>query len=54
MPGGGRMENHIATFDYMPEDEVIGHDVLVKVEWKTGQKKQTEEIKLHKKPWYKK
>ncbi|WP_348710441.1 DUF4944 domain-containing protein [Bacillus subtilis] len=54
MPGGGRMEDHIATFDYMPEDEVIGHDVLVKVEWRTGQKKQTEEIKLHKKPWYKK
>ncbi|MED4613052.1 DUF4944 domain-containing protein [Bacillus subtilis] len=54
MPGGGRMEDHIATFDYMPEDEVIGHDVLVKVEWKTGQKKQTEAIKLHKKLWYKK
>ncbi|MDR4435288.1 DUF4944 domain-containing protein [Bacillus tequilensis] len=54
MPGGGQMEDHIATFDYMPEDEVIGHDVLVKVEWKTGGgKKQTEEIKLHKKPWYK-
>ncbi|MER0467954.1 DUF4944 domain-containing protein [Bacillus cabrialesii subsp. cabrialesii] len=53
MPGGGYMEDHIATFDYMPEDEVIGHDVLVKVEWKTGGKKQTEEIKLHKKPWYK-
>lgn len=35
MPGGGRMEDHIATFDYMPEDEVIGHDVLVKVEWRT-------------------
>lgn len=51
MPGEGRMEDHIATFDYMPEDEVIGHDVLVKVEWRTGQKKQTEEIKLHKKPW---
>lgn len=47
------MEDHIATFDFMPEDEVIGHDVLVKVEWKTDEKKQTEEIKLHKKPWYK-
>ncbi|OBA04202.1 DUF4944 domain-containing protein [Bacillus subtilis] len=53
MPGGGYKEDHIATFDYMPEDEVIGHDLLVKVEWKTGGKKQTEEIKLHKKPWYK-
>ncbi|WP_338442460.1 DUF4944 domain-containing protein [Bacillus spizizenii] len=53
MPGGGHMEDHIATFNYMPEDEVIGHDVLVKVEWKTGEKKQTEKIKLHKKPWYK-
>lgn len=54
MPGGGQMEDHIATFDYMPEDEVIGHDVLVKVEWKTGGgKKQTDEIKLYQKPWYK-
>ncbi|WP_426982576.1 DUF4944 domain-containing protein [Bacillus cabrialesii] len=53
MPGGGYKEDHIATFDYMPEDEVIGHDLLVKVEWKTGGKKQTEAIKLHKKPWYK-
>ncbi|MCY9307445.1 YdhH/YoaO family protein [Bacillus inaquosorum] len=53
MPGGGHMEDHIATFDFMPEDEVIGHDVLVKVEWKTDEKKQTEEIKLHKKLWYK-
>ncbi|MCY9235776.1 YdhH/YoaO family protein, partial [Bacillus spizizenii] len=53
MPGEGHMEDHIATFNNMPEDEVIGHDILVKVEWKTGEKKQTEEIKLYKKPWYK-
>ncbi|MEK5081859.1 DUF4944 domain-containing protein [Bacillus sp. FSL H8-0515] len=53
MADGGEMEDHIATFDYMPEDEVIGHELLVKVEWKTGEKRQTEEIKLHRKPWYK-
>ncbi|NTU25541.1 DUF4944 domain-containing protein [Bacillus tequilensis] len=54
MSGGGQMPDHISTLDYMPEDEVIGHDVLVKVEWKTGGgKKQIEEIKLYQKPWYK-
>ncbi|WP_367386831.1 DUF4944 domain-containing protein [Bacillus vallismortis] len=52
MPDGGYMEDHIATFDFMPEEEVIGHDLVVKVEWKTGEKKQTEEMKLHKKSWY--
>ncbi|TYS11566.1 DUF4944 domain-containing protein [Bacillus subtilis] len=52
MPDGGHMEDHIATFDFMPEEEVIGHDLVVKVEWKTGEKKQTEEMKLHKKSWY--
>ncbi len=46
------MEDHIATFNYMPEDEVIGHDVLEsRVEDRP--KEQTEEIKLHKNPWYK-
>ncbi|MBG9768749.1 DUF4944 domain-containing protein [Bacillus vallismortis] len=49
MPEGGQMPDHIATFDFMPEEEVIGHDLLVKVEWKTGGKKQTEDIKLYKK-----
>lgn len=39
MPEGGQMPDHIATFDFMPEEEVIGHDLLVKVEWKTGDKK---------------
>ncbi|MBL3646932.1 DUF4944 domain-containing protein [Bacillus sp. RHFS10] len=52
MPDGVCMEDHIATFDFMPEEEVIGHDLVVKVEWKTGEKKQTEEMKLHKKSWY--
>ncbi|MGF7533008.1 DUF4944 domain-containing protein [Bacillus mexicanus] len=54
MPGGGQMEDHIATFDYMPEEEVVGHEILAKVEWRTGEKRQTEELKLHQKPWYKK
>lgn len=38
--------------NFMLEEEVIGHDLLVKVEWKTGDKKQTEDIKLYKKIWY--
>lgn len=53
MPGGGQMEDHIATFDFMPEDEVIGHDVVVKVEWKTGKEEHTDQMRLQEKPWYK-
>lgn len=41
------------VFDFMPEDEVIGHDVVVKVEWKTGREKHTDKIRLQEKPWYK-
>ncbi|MDI5789191.1 DUF4944 domain-containing protein [Bacillus licheniformis] len=39
MDGGGHMEDHIATFDFMPEEDVIGHALSVKVEWKPEMKK---------------
>lgn len=38
LPGGGHMEDHIATFNDMPEDEVIVHDVLVKVSGRQARK----------------
>lgn len=53
MDGGGHMEDHIATFDFMPEEDVIGHALSVKVEWKTGDEENTETMKLNKIPWYK-
>lgn len=39
MSGGGYMEDYIVIFNNMFEDEVIGYDILVKVEWKIGEKK---------------
>ncbi|MCY7779654.1 YdhH/YoaO family protein [Bacillus haynesii] len=51
--GGGHMEDHIATFDFMPEEDVIGHALSVKVEWKTGDEENAEIMKLNKIPWYK-
>lgn len=53
MDDGGHMEDHIATFDFMPEEDVIGHALSVKVEWKTGDEENAEIIKLTKIPWYK-
>ena len=53
MDGGGHMEDHIATFDFMPEEDVIGHALSVKVEWKTGDEENAETMKLNKIPWYK-
>ncbi|KUL16718.1 YoaO [Bacillus paralicheniformis] len=53
MEGGGYMEDHIATFDFMPEEDVIGHALSVKVEWKTGDEENAEKMKLTKIPWYK-
>ena len=53
MDDGGHMEDHIATFDFMPEEDVIGHALSVKVEWKTGDEENAEIMKLTKIPWYK-
>ncbi|MBY8913747.1 YdhH/YoaO family protein [Bacillus sp. YC2] len=46
LEGGGVGEDHIQTFEYMPENEVIGHEITVEVEWKTNNKTYREKFKL--------
>ncbi|WP_283637847.1 DUF4944 domain-containing protein [Bacillus velezensis] len=52
LEGGGVGEDHILTFEYIPENEVIGHEVTVEVEWKTNNKTHRDKFKLERTHWY--
>ncbi|MCY9166800.1 DUF4944 domain-containing protein [Bacillus atrophaeus] len=52
LEGGGVGEDHILTFEYMPENEVIGHEITVEVTWKTNNKSYREKFKLKRTHWY--
>ncbi|MCV4329168.1 YdhH/YoaO family protein [Bacillus velezensis] len=52
LEGGGTGEDHIQTFEYMPENEVIGHEITVEAVWKTGHESYSEKFNLKRTHWY--
>ncbi|MGV3270262.1 DUF4944 domain-containing protein [Bacillus sp. CIS52] len=52
LAGGGTGEDHIQTFEYMPENEVIGHEITVEAVWKTDHESYKEKFKLKRIHWY--
>ncbi|MCY9255650.1 YdhH/YoaO family protein [Bacillus spizizenii] len=38
---GGKKPNHVSTFDYMPEEDIKGHKLEVKIKWNESKEKTT-------------